>query len=475
MYATTVDIPFSSNSRPRARLDQQGSSDQHLVRPSRRLLHEYQQVAMYDPTLRSGLHTLTSTLCSTLGEIWHPDDEIKQFLRYNHAHMADQLQVDPFERLQQMVHNTLWAGYSVTEKLMTRMGNGIGIEDFITYHPATITIRPNKRGRLTENEQVDGRITGIFQNNNIEPEAQLNLWKVVRLCQDGQYNNYYGRSVLEAAYKYVLIKEAYIDMMSLALDRFGTPMFLLTVPNQTTQETVLDPTTGKERALSAREVAEQQVSRLGSNGNVLVLTQTDPNFKPDVKAITTGNNIGSSFLDAIRFCDQQISRSILTPFLLVSEQSESSGTAERQMELFNRVIWNMHRQFIRPICAQSWYQLVQWNFNRESAKIPPSYPIRQITRAEDRLTLMQMIRGATEDAYLVPSHEADWSASRQMMGLPDREQTDEDRKFIYDMLIAPKQKPVAAGDPKRDRSREGKIRGKAKQGRPPGIVAPKDS
>jgi hypothetical protein len=53
---------------------------------------------------------------------------------------------------------------------------------------------------------------------------------------------------------------------------------------------------------------------------------------------------------------------------------------------------------------------------------------------------MQAVKGVTEDGYLNPKNEMDWTMVRQMINATSREMDEKDVEFIQKMLIEPKEK-----------------------------------
>jgi hypothetical protein len=149
------------------------------------------------------------------------------------------------------------------------------------------------------------------------------------------------------------------------------------------------------------------------------------------------------------------------------------------MELFNRIVTSIYRQFIPDIVCQSFYPLVLESFSRSSAKIPPTLPLKNITRPEDRVALMQVIKGLTEDTYLNPSNETDWAQVRNILDFNEREMTTQDKKFFKDMLITPRQKTSGSGSlnpSSRPRSLDNAVQGKGTgAGRPTGKSSARES
>jgi hypothetical protein len=226
--AIKTDIRYSKDSRPRGKLKQIGSAyrpylTNTLLRPIFSRLREYEYVALYDTTVSAALRVLINTLIASLGEIEHQDKEIQDYCRYCIQRMQDRLGLELSFILYTLIHTTLIAGYSVSEHLYEQddKTGALVLQDIVTYHPSTILIRTNMKGRLTEDEpSYDGFVSGIYQVGYNQPQVQLPFWKILHLNYDSQFGNYYGRSIIETVYKWHLLKEAFIDMMATALDRY---------------------------------------------------------------------------------------------------------------------------------------------------------------------------------------------------------------------------------------------------------------
>jgi hypothetical protein len=499
-----VDVKFNPDSRPRGKLKQYGILGNNIFtarlhqRPFLERLKEYEQIALYDTTVNYVLFVLIDTLLSMLNPIEHPDPEIQEFLRKNIDMMGGLLPTDNpngdryvatssqlYESLFRILYSTMWAGYSTTEVLYRVESGQLLIEDFLSYHPATILIRPNRRGRLVEGEiAYDMRPTGIYQltgqlNSMYPGESQLPLWKVVQLSRQGMHGNHYGISAMEQIYKWHLLKEAFIDMQAVALDRSGTPIVAITVPIYNTNQIEIDPVTGEERQMTTQEILERQIQmqNFGGGGNIILLPQIDSSMQPKIQVLSNGSSVGEHFEIAIERCDREIAKGLLTPYILLfpSAKGENVRDTQRPMELFNRIVISLYKQFIIPTVTQSFHRLIKLNFTRESAKIAPRFPLRGATRPEDRVALMQMISGLTDRGYFNPMEPVDWAMVREMVDAANRTQTSGDQDFIHQMIIMPKLPVPTEGDSGGDgKKRDGTVRGKGvKAGRPKGTSAPK--
>ena len=384
------------------------------------------------------------------------------------------------------IHTAMWAGFSVTENLYENYNGNLLLSDFITYHPASITIKTNKKGRLTEGEETTYGVmtpsSGIYQYTHVG-DTRLPLWKTTLLINEFEFNNYYGKSIVEGCYRWHVLKEAYNDMMTIVLDRYGNPLTVVSYPKIDTGLSYTNPITGEAEPLTNQQYLENQLSQNTTDNAFLLLPFLEANMKPDVKVLTGNNNLGDVFLNAIEYCERKIARNLLLPygFLELDAKAQRQTTNERHIEVFNRVIHNLYKSFVIPFVNQSYFQLQKFNFNRESAKIPPRIPISKFTRPEDRVAMMQMIKGLTENGYFNPRNANDWGMVREMVDALDRKQTSDDLKFIEELLIIPRQPNPSQGagvaDPERkanrgSRTSEGKVKPTGDSGRPTGVSTP---
>ena len=492
-----TDLKYSKNSRPRGKLKQIGSSVPYTsyTRPLIKRLEIYENTFKFEPVIQQGINLVIDALIGALGEVEHPDKEIQEFCRYNLSRQQDLYCVDLITKIKEVTKITLWSGFSVTEPIYELEEGNVFLKDYITYHPTSLIIRTNKKGQLVENEDsFEGPHlkSGIYQTsfNNNTGETQLPLWKVALITYNQEFNNYYGRSIIENCYRWHVLKEAITDMMLTTLDHYGNPTTLVYVPKVMSGESEVNPITGETRPLSIQEVLHKQISDeyTPSNSNYLFIPFSDPQLKPSAQILSGTNNLGSSFLEAIKHCQTEIIRNLLIPYSLLSADNASADTfSERQIEIFNRIVSSLYKSIVVPFVNQTLYKLVKYNFNRESAKFPPVLPLRKTTRPEARVALMQMIRGLTEIGYLNPRNDSDWMSVREMVDALDRDMDKEDKKFVEDILVKPKEKPkpVVAKQEKSDKPNkggtgstnntnnpEGSVKGSGSPGRPTGKPEP---
>lgn len=449
---------FNPNKRPRGKTKQLGSQDAYssLSRKIEKRLELYDTVATYDATISSTLDLLAECLVSSLGEIEHEHEEAEDFCKEQVRYLLEEYNVDVYQEIKQIVKSTLRSGFSATETLFEDRGF-LALKGFAQYHPSTIVIRTNTRGQLTEGDPSTdpGFTSGIWQKvrnphhelKNIsghDGEVRLSMWRTILLSHDKTYNNYYGTSVIERCYRWHVIKESLLDMFLVTQDQHGNPMTVMYIPNAKSGEYEIDPETGEEKSLTVMNSVERQLNSVSSQeGNTLLFPFTDPDMKPEVKVLSNSSDVAKGYLDAIKFCDQQIVRSMLVPLSIVdsSEVTVGGGLAERDMEMFNRTINSLYTSLVVPIINKSFGFLVKENFSAPISDRMPTIPLRNIMRPEDRVSMMQFIRGLTELTYLNPSNEVDRHMVRSWVGAIEREWSSEDAEFYKKFLLQEIDKP----------------------------------
>lgn len=492
---------FNPNSRPRGKTKQIGANSPYLDL-SRRLdkkLELYETVSTYDSTISSTLNLIAESLVSSLGEIEHVDEDAQEFCRNEISFLQSEYQIDVYQEIKQIVKSALWAGFAISEVLYERRDEQLNLKGFAHYHPRTIVLRTNENGQLTEGEpSVDpGFSSGIWQksltNSQLRSseykhgEVKLSMWKTVLLTYDKKFNNYYGTSIIEGCYRWHIIKETLLDMFLLAQDQHGNPLTVMYVPNTKSGEYEIDPETGEQKALTVMNSIERQLNNVSSQeGNTILFPFTDPDMKPDVRVISNNSNVAQGYLDSIKFCDQQIIKSMMVPLSLIDTTgTTNSEQAERDMEMFNRIIESLYKTFVVPFINKSFGRLIKENFSSDVSKHMPSMQLRNIMRPEDRVSMMQFIRGLTELTYLNPSNEVDRSMVRSWVGAVEREWDSDDATFFRKFLLQEDQEssskkqstnatPQNRGSrsPTRNRKNEGNKKPGGKKGRPVGKASP---
>lgn len=448
------DITYENKQALRGKFKQQGafSYNSLIRRPKLAQLRLFERMRQ-DVTIKSGLSARILWLLNTIGEIEHPDPEIAEFHNNNLRQLEDDNGFSWKSRLQILEETKCWAGNSVSEIMFKLKFGSLYLEDLITYDPKSIVIFPDKRGRLVQGKETYDayHTSGIWQyaqGPNFR-EVQLDLWKHIHLVNQSEFANYQGVSVLEPSYLWYRYKEALLDMLAMALDNEGKRVLAITAPSYKLEEREVNPSTGEEERISSLQLIKNQMDSAEGYPMAVYLPYQTPDQMPSIQSISVQDKISEQFMSAIEYADAQSVKHIIPAFLISSAGSSDSDPSvrERQLEMFSNNIEVDRSNLLAALIKKVFMPIQQWNFNRESAKIPPTFTRRYSDRAEDRLATMQVVKGLTDSAWLNPYNEQDYVKVMQMLRLDPRQRDDDDMQFIFDMLIEPRrQKDPHADD-----------------------------
>lgn len=450
------DITYDNKRALRGKFKQQGAfSYTTLVRrPKLAQLKLFERMRQ-DVTLKSALTARVLWLLNTIGEIEHPDPEIAEFHNNNLRQLEDANGIAWKSRLQIMEETRCWAGSSVTEVMFDLKNGSLYLEDLVTYDPKSIIIYPDKQGRLVQGKPTwdNYHTSGIWQmaTGLHYQEKELDLWKHIHLANQSEFANYHGISLFEPSYIWYRYKEALLDMMAAGLDNEGRNIICVTMPSYNLAMERINPSTGETEAINSLELIKEQMDSSDDGlPQVLYLPYQSADNKPDIRAIPIQGSVGEAYMRAIEYADAQSVKHIIPAYLISSAAGEVDGDSavrERQLEMFSNNIEADRASLVSALIKKVFMPIQQWNFNRESAKVPPTFARRYGDRAEDRLATMQVVKGLSETAWLNPYNEQDYVKVMQMLRLDPRQRDEEDMQFIYDMLIEPrKQKDPRADD-----------------------------
>lgn len=390
-----------------------------------------------EPIISDGLDKMVLSILAKIGSYNHPNPDIKKFVKAN-------LKNKVRHWIENIAYTMLWSGKSVSEITWEKKYDGetgqLWVKDLINYHPSQIILRLNNFGALTHGEQVLNSQfnTGVWvprpmltkdakaykiDRNCTGSHIRLPHDKVVIAAYRDEGNNPHGTPALYAAINWSLHKGAFVDMYSIALDRYGTPLMYFIVPATQTTEDVED-VDGTVRKKMFREALQDELQDLRS-GSVLILERQGNKDAPEPKvaALTTGNNFGDSFKNAIEMCDQQMLHALGIPNLIIRDGSSGLGTgtsAEKQLEMFDMAITQIATKISQVLIEQLVKTIITYNFyGVPDADNYGEFVIKPM-RYVDYKIIADSAKALAEAGYVTPLTNAkDKAFFRSQLGIPN--------------------------------------------------------
>jgi len=190
-------------------------------------LEEYKNMADYDAQVIAGFELIEMGVLMKPWKITHPDPEVaatltKAFQRLRYPNFRDSMKE---------MMNAILFGSSVTEIVyeefegfwMPRKQNGLK-----TFDPATIRYFTDVYGNL---EKIQQDLGGY--------KKDLPLDRVLVWTHEKEFGNWYGKSILRGCYKNWFIKDAMMKFANIAYERFGAPILLGKVQNDSDAQAML--------------------------------------------------------------------------------------------------------------------------------------------------------------------------------------------------------------------------------------------
>lgn len=414
--------------------------------------HHYQLAAwdnarLKEPIIKNGIEKLVLYICAKVGEYHHPNTMIEDFVNANIKGKIKRW-------IQEIATSAYWSGFGVSEVLWEKkMGpdkiRQVWLEDIVNYHPTQIQFRLNDYSRLTHGEKTSyGQLySGIWvpAPNAVKTKrkklsrsytggmVRLEKSKVMHVAFGGSSNNPWGMSQLYPVLDYHLFKEAFRDMMAVALDRYGTPLLYAIVPPQITNE-VVEEADGTSRPKQYRESVTEALENVRGNQGI-VLEQLSKEYPVTIGALTTGNNFADAFAQAIDLCDANMMVGMGIPNLIMRDERSGLGngsSSENQVEMFNMLISHYFELVTSAFVNQVVKQLIAYNFNPDTVQdiSDPGYISEIPLRPTEIETLMKAFSDLTTLGYMNPGNQEDYNHVRTMIQLPQREVD----KYAKDML-----------------------------------------
>lgn len=381
-----------------------------IQNPSTVSVETFKRMVDTDDTIGSGIDFLTTCLTARIGRYTHPSKEITEWI--NKA--LDQID-NGFETCTKELLGATWAGFAVQEKVWANDPDlGFIIKKLVSLPPTSLLFETERTGELTSDGILQyqrnynpanlaygaGGFFGFGFTNSPrggyrnDPYAKfgdmpfpirtgntysyLSVRIPVQKCihyafdASGKFGNPYGRSLLRRAYKWYVMKDAFTQMLSVALDRKGTPLTVIYADNATT---LIDPekaTAGvSNRGRNVGKRADQaalDAFKNVHNDSVIVLPGKKGQIY-DIEAIAQGSNT-SDFIASIDLCNKSILRAMLVPSLIFGngDGTGSYSLGQEHAKTFDKILDSMLGGVKSALRNQLISELIRYNFPESAWK-----------------------------------------------------------------------------------------------------------
>lgn len=377
-----------------------------IQNPSTVSVETFKRMIDTDDTIGSGMDFLVTCLAARLGRYQHKSKEVTKW-------MNDRLaEVDGgWYNLVKEVLSASWAGFYVGEKVWFNTEAGFVIRKLVSLPPSTVLFETDWTGEITQDGVLQyqrnynpsllsnglGYFGGLqasssgFSGGVPRPDMYAKLGdlpfpirtantynylsiriprlKCVHYSFDaqGKFRNPYGRSLLRRAYKYYVMKDAFLQMLAVALDRKGTPLTIVYAdPNVTLIDAAKAGVPGNKAGkagvgIRADQAAKKAFENVHNDSTIILPGKKGQIF--DIEFAEQGAN-QDAFIASIDMCNRSIMRAILIPSLIFGngDGSGSFALGQEHAKTFDKILDGMLAGAKQVLIEQIIREMVAYNF-----------------------------------------------------------------------------------------------------------------
>jgi len=433
-----------------------------IQNPSTVSVDTFKRMVDTDETVGAGVDFLQICLAARIGPYVHKSKEVTEFVNKALAELEGGFYSN--------LRNTLeaaWAGFAVQEMVWANTDLGYIAKKMPPLPQSSILFEAERTGELTwdgilqyQRNYYPGGISygqtpylgfsiGAAWPGYPDPWAKYGdmPWPVrtgntysymsVRIPRQkcihfafqgpGQNANPYGRSLLRRVYKWWVTKDAYIRMLSVALDRKGTPLTVVFADgNATVQDQSQGVHKGNEgrgnvmKGISAAQAVAKAFANVHNDSVITLPGRKDTVYS--LQELGRGSN-ADDFLAAIDKCNQGILRGLLIPSLVFNngDGAGSFALGQEHARTWDKILDGMNAG-VTDVWLQSYiFQLLMYNFP-ESAWRQDGVGIfsKQELSQDERDKEMGIIEKAVNTGAIDHTDLSDLNQTRDKLGYAPR-------------------------------------------------------
>lgn len=382
----------------------------YIQNPSSVSVDTFKRMIDTDDTMGSGVDFLTTCLAARIGDYQHPSDEITKWV-----HTALDLVEGGFTNVIKELLSASWAGFSVAEKIWENNSHGFIPRKIVTLPPSTILLETERTGEITKDGILQyqrnfnpwlmgrglnfyGAIPGIGSGiDHGKPDTfakfgdlpfplrvansfnylsiRIPRQKCIHYAFDaqGKLGNPYGRSLLRRAYKYYVMKDAFLQMMAVALDRKGTALTVVYCDPHATLEDPTKVTPGqnpsgkRDVGMRADEAGKHAFKNIHNDSVIFLPGKKGEIF--DVEFMPQAPNT-TDFISALDFCNKSMLRAMLVPSLIFGngDGTGSYSLGQEHAKTFDKILDGINAGLVQTLVQQLIKEMIAYNFPESAWK-----------------------------------------------------------------------------------------------------------
>lgn len=437
-----------------------------IQNPSTVSVETFRRMKDTDETLGAGLDFLMTSLAARMGSYTHPSDEISKWVNDRLAEIDG-----GWTGVMKEMLSASWAGFSVAEKVWANTEHGFVPKKLVQLPPGTLMFETNRTGELTPdgilqyqrnyNPALFGAgVSYLFgfssmgagtgSPGSIRPDvyaklgdypfplrspnifSYLSIRIPVRKCihfawnTSGANGSPYGLSLLRRAYKHWVAKDATLQMLTVALNRKGTPLSVWFVdPNAT----FIDSDRWDGKAIQGKDIgkraqlAVQDALKNVHNDSVVVMPGKKGQFV-DHDFVNQQSN-ASDFIEALNYYDQRLLRALLIPTLVFSsgDGSGSFALGQEHAKTFDKILDGNLGGFKQVLIHQLVREMIAYNFPRAAWEKDGfgEFGSRELS-LDERQKEMECVEKAVNIGIVDLADLDDLNKAREIAGFKERDE-----------------------------------------------------
>jgi hypothetical protein len=436
-----------------------------IQNPSSVSLETYKRMIDTDDTIGPGIDFLTSCLASRLGRYQHKNPEISNWVNDRLGEIQG-----GWKNVVKEILSAAWAGFNVAEKVWANTDNGFVVTKVVSLPPQTILFETERTGELTPDGILQyqrnwnpmalgygiGYFGGLvstgfgFSNPDAKPDPfarfgdlpfpmrtansynylciRIPTQKCIHYAFDasGKFGNPYGRSLLRRAYKWWVMKDTFLKMLAVALDRKGTPLTVVFADQNTTlaDSSKVDNNTsarGKRVGIRADVAAQQAFANIHNDTTIILPGKKGQIYDLD---FVPQDAHADQFLQAIEMCNKSLLRSMLIPSLIFAngDGSGSYSLGQEHARTFDKILDSYLVGVQETLIQQLVKEMIAYNFPEDMWKKDGFGDFSKRDFSEEEIQkVMEMYEKGINAGIIDTNDLADLNKMRETLGFDERE------------------------------------------------------